>query len=388
MTAERLFLLSRDDWSLHRKGQLDQMRHQERVREAIRENLSDLISEESIILNREGRKVKVPIRTLEEVRFRFNRDKQSHVGQGDGTGQPGDSIGRAAPGAGQGFGAGDQPGEDIYEAEVSEEELAAIVFEGWELPDLKQKEPDLLPAERPVFDDIRKRGLMGNLDKKRTYLESLKRSLREGSASPTLRPEDLRFKTWNDKELPQSKAAVFAMMDTSGSMGTFQKWMARAFFHWMVRFLKTQYPHVETVFLAHHTEAMQVTEEQFFHRVESGGTRCSSVYELALQLIETRYSAQRYNLYAYHFTDGDNLTSDNEPTVELTQRLIERCNRVGYGEINPNARSNTLMQHMRIIKHPAFVTATFRSKEDIHPALKRFFSRSADSEGGSRHATH
>src|SRR5690606_41081337 len=167
----------------------------------------------------------------------------------------GDLIGRAAPGAGQGPGAGDQPGEDVYEAEVSEEELAAIVFEGWELPDLKQKEPDQLPAERPVFDDIRKRGLMGNLDKKRTYLESLKRTLREGGATPTLLPEDLRFKTWNDRELPQSKAAVFAMMDTSGSMGTFQKWMAREFFYWMVRFLKTRYPYVETVFLAHHTEA-------------------------------------------------------------------------------------------------------------------------------------
>lgn len=386
MTAKRLFLLSREDWSLHRKGELDQLRHQERVREAIRENLSDLISEESIILNRNGQKVKVPIRTLEEVRFRFNRDKQTHVGQGDGTARPGDVLGRASPGTGQGPGAGDQPGEDVYEAEVSEEELAAIVFEGWELPDLKHKEQDQLPAARPVFDDIRKRGLMGNLDKKRTYLESLKRSLREGSATPTFRPEDLRFKTWDEKELPQSKAAVFAMMDTSGSMGTFQKWMARAFFHWMVKFLKTRYPHVETVFLAHHTEAMQVTEEQFFHRVESGGTRCSSVYELALRLIETRYPAQRYNLYAYHFTDGDNLPSDNDPAVELTRRLIEKCNRVGYGEINPNARSNTLMQHMRSIQHPAFVTATFRSKEDIHPALKRFFSR-AGGEGGSRHAT-
>lgn len=385
MTAERFFLLSRDDWSLHRKGQLDQMRHQERVREAIRENLSDLITEESIILKQEGRKVKVPIRTLEEVRFRFNRDKQSHVGQGNGNSKPGDIIGRAAPapGAGRGLGPGDQPGEDIYEAEVSEEELAAIVFEGWELPDLKQKEQDQLSAEHPVFDDIRKRGLMGNLDKKRTYLESLKRSLREGKSSPTFRPEDLRFKTWNEKELPQSKAVVFAMMDTSGSMGTFHKWMARAFFHWMVRFLKTRYPHVETVFLAHHTEAMQVTEEQFFHRVESGGTRCSSVYELALKLINTRYPEQRYNLYSYHFTDGDNLTSDNEQTLQLTRRLIEKCNRVGYGEINPNDRSNTLMQHMRTIKHPVFVTATLRSKDDIHPALKQFFSRSAGNERGA-----
>ena len=97
MTAERLFFLSREDWSLHRKGELDQLRHQERVREAIRENLSDLISEESIILNRNGQKVKVPIRTLEEVRFRFNRDKQPHVGQGDGTANPATSSAGRPP---------------------------------------------------------------------------------------------------------------------------------------------------------------------------------------------------------------------------------------------------------------------------------------------------
>ena len=49
--AHPLFIVSEEDWSLHRKGYQDQMRHQEKVKEAIRENLPDLISEESIIMS-------------------------------------------------------------------------------------------------------------------------------------------------------------------------------------------------------------------------------------------------------------------------------------------------------------------------------------------------
>ena len=41
--------------------------------------------------------------------------------------------------------------------------------------------------------------------------------------------DDLRFKTWNDVEKPESKAVVLAMMDTSGSMGTFRKIYGKKF---------------------------------------------------------------------------------------------------------------------------------------------------------------
>lgn len=39
------FVVSREDWSLHRKGYQDQTRHQEKVKEAIKKNLPDLVSE-------------------------------------------------------------------------------------------------------------------------------------------------------------------------------------------------------------------------------------------------------------------------------------------------------------------------------------------------------
>ncbi len=41
--------LSRNDWSLHRKGPIDQARHNERVKEAIKGNLGQVVGEESLI---------------------------------------------------------------------------------------------------------------------------------------------------------------------------------------------------------------------------------------------------------------------------------------------------------------------------------------------------
>lgn len=47
----------------------------------------------------------------------------------------------------------------------------------------------------------------------------------------------------------------------------------------MTRFLRTKYETVDIEFIAHHTEAKVVPEEEFFSKGESGGTICSSVYK-------------------------------------------------------------------------------------------------------------
>ncbi|MBX6396162.1 MAG: DUF444 family protein, partial [Alicyclobacillaceae bacterium] len=111
------FTISKEDWSLHRKGFQDQQRHQEKVREAIRKNLADLITEESIIMTDGRQIVKVPIRSLDEYRFRFNYEKQAQGGTGDGKVKAGDVLardGQPGQGPGAGPGAGDQPGFDYY----------------------------------------------------------------------------------------------------------------------------------------------------------------------------------------------------------------------------------------------------------------------------------
>lgn len=379
MASERLFIVSREDWSLHRKGYEDQARHQQKVQEAIRKNLPDLVSDESIVLS-DGRKtVKVPIKSLDESRFVYNYNKKQHVGQGDGDSQVGDVLGvdpQAAKGPGKGKDAGDQPGEDVVDTEISIDQLEDMLFEELELPNLEQKQKEQLQSKEIVFTDIRKKGIMSNIDKKRTLIENLRRNANSGiSGIGGISPDDLRYKTWTEIIKPQSNAVILALMDTSGSMGSFEKYCARSFFFWMTRFLRRKYEHVEIIYVAHHTEAKEVTEDEFFTRGESGGTICSSAYQKALEIIDGRYPTAAWNIYPFHFSDGDNLTSDNERCVKLISQLMERCNMFGYGEVNQYNRSSTLMSAYKHIQDKKFMYSIIKEKGEVYKALTTFFSK-------------
>jgi uncharacterized protein len=376
-------VISKDDWSLHRKGQLDQQRHQEKVRDAIKNNLGEIISEEGIILSDGKKTVKVPIKSLEEFHFRFDFNKQKHTGQGSGESKVGDVLAREVPekGPGKGPGAGEDPGVDYYEAEVTFEELASILFQDLELPNLDSKKTPILTNDAIEFNDIRKQGIMSNVDKKRTILEAIKRNAVHGQKKlETITPEDLRFKTWEIKPRYESNAVVLAMMDTSGSMGNFEKYIARTFFFWMVQFLRSKYENVVIHFLSHHTEAKEVTEHEFFTKGESGGTRCSSVYSLALDIIKKNYNPADYNLYPFHFTDGDNIASDNENCVRLVNELLQYTNLFGYGEILRTQYTSTLMTaYKKGLKNDKFRGVTIRDKAEVYKTLKTFFSTSQQS---------
>lgn len=377
--TEPLFVVSKEDWSLHRKGYQDQARHQQKVREAIKENLPDLVSDESIITSNGKQIVKVPIRSLDEYRFVFNYNKKKHVGQGNGESQVGDVLGRdpqESQGPGKGEGAGDQPGIDYVEAEVDIAELERMLFEELELPRLEKKDKKTMTDNEIIFNDVRKKGIVSNIDKKRTILENLRRNARDGH--PTIggiSPDDIRYRTWNEVEKPHSNAVILALMDTSGSMGSYEKYASRSFFFWMTRFLRTKYEKVDIVFIAHHTEAKEVTEEEFFTRGESGGTICSSAYIKALEVIDSRYPPNEYNIYPIHFSDGDNLTSDNERCVRLIGELTKRSNMFGYGEVNQYNRSSTLMSAFKHIEDPKFMYYVIKEKNEIYLALKRFFQK-------------
>lgn len=378
MDEEKSFVIAEDDWSLHRKGYDDQRRHQEKVKDAMNKQLPDLITEENIVMSNGKRVVKIPIRSLDEYKIRYNHDKNKHAGQGEGDSEIGDVVAQdpnAKGKPGQGEGAGDQAGEDYYEAEVSLAELEEAFFKELTLPNLDEKEKDNIITTDIEFSDIRKTGLTGNIDKKRTMLEAYKRNALGGEASfAPIYPEDIRFKTWNEKVKPESKAVVIAMMDTSGSMGQWEKYMARSFFFWMNRFLNRNYETVDVEFIAHHTQAKVVSEQDFFSKGESGGTICSSAYRKALELIETKYSPERYNIYPFHFSDGDNLTSDNKRCLGLIDQLMEVSQMFGYGEVNQYNRSSSLMQAYKAIDHPKFRHYILRRKADVFHAMKEFFS--------------
>lgn len=356
------YYISQEDWSLHRKGEDDQRRHQQKIREAILNKLPELISNESLILSNGKSKVHIPIHSLEEFRFRYNYNKQQHVGTGQPTTKPGDKV-------------GDAPGEDWIDAEIEMDDIEPLLFATLELPHLLPKSPEQLNETDITFTDVRKSGIQSNLDLKRTLLETIRRHARSNQQPLQIKPDDLRFKTWHDIYRPHSNAVILAMMDTSGSMGQIEKYCARSFFFWMTRFLRTKYENVQIVFIAHHTKAKVVTEEQFFSRGESGGTICSSAYELANELINKDYPPSQYNIYPVHFSDGDNLLSDTSKCVAELQKLLNYSAIIGYAEVNPYNRTSTMMQAFKAVKNQRFLPVVIRDRNEVYKALVHIFGK-------------
>jgi sporulation protein YhbH len=373
--------LSKNDWSLHRKGPIDQARHNEKVKEAIKDNLANIVGEEAIITADGNKIVKIPVRSLDLPHFRFDPGRKQHVGQGQGGTRVGDVLGHepsGQAGAGRGAGAGQEPGIDYYEADITVDELAALVFADLGLPFLKPKGRQEVESEAVRYDDVRRRGIMSNLDKRRTIAENLRRNARTGRLGfQGLSMDDLRFKTWEKDVKYETNAVVIAMRDVSGSMGEFEKYITRSFYFWMVRFLRTKYNHVRIVFITHHTEAKEVDEQAFFNLGESGGTKVSSAYQLALDVVEERFNPTQWNIYPFHFSDGDNWGEvDNQRCLDLVNQLLERCNVFGYGEIQEGGRRSlsTLMSTFGDIEDERFIGVTIAGREEVYPALQRFFS--------------
>ena len=367
----------------------DRQRHRQKVREAVRENIADLIAEESIIGKNKDKVIKVPIRGVKEYRFIYG-ENSSGVGQGDGSSEKGQVIGKT-DGTGQGQGedkAGDQPGVDYYETDVTLEELVEIMFEDLELPDMERK------ILREVMSDriskrkgFRKAGIRIRLDKKRTVKSRIKRRLastgQDGDPADEeqrfpFRKEDLIYRHLVEDVRPESNAAVLCIMDTSGSMDTLKKYLARSFFFLLYQFVSTKYRNVEIAFIAHHTEGKEVTEEEFFYKGESGGTFISSGYNKALEVIQARYHPSLWNLYAFHCSDGDNFDSDNPAALKAAQELCELCNLFGYGEIKPLGSryyESSMLNIFRRLEAENFQTVLIERKEDIWPSFKTFMSK-------------
>src|SRR5262249_31731022 len=155
----------------------DRARHRMKVGEWIREKIADIMAEESIIGQNRDRVIKVPIRGIREYRFVYG-DNTPGVGQGNGDSESGQVIGKAHS---QGTGddkAGDQPGADYYETDVTLEELIDIMFEDLELPDLERKALRQIEAFRmSKRKGYRSVGIRVRLDKRRTARERSRRKM-------------------------------------------------------------------------------------------------------------------------------------------------------------------------------------------------------------------
>jgi uncharacterized protein len=373
----------------------DRLRHRQKVRESIRENIADIIAEESIIGKDRDRVIKVPLRGIKEYRFIYGENAPG-VGQGDGNAHQGQVVGKVGkdgPGKGEDR-AGDRPGVDYYETDVTLEELIEIMFEDLELPNLERRALREIAAERSTKrKGYRHVGIRARLDKRRTAKQRVMRRLASGGVeraeglapAPIEEParfpfhqDDLRYRHVEVETREESNAVVICVMDTSGSMDTMKKYLARSFFFLLYQFISTRYRNVEIVFIAHHTEALEVTEEEFFHKGESGGTFISSGYLKALEIVAERYHPSLWNIYAFHCSDGDNFDSDNPAALKAAQDLAEICNLFGYGEIKPLGSryyESSMLNVFRRLEAPNFHTVLIERKEDIWPSFKAFLAK-------------
>ena len=374
----RLTSISRQDWSFNRRGEQDSARHDEKVKQSIIDRLDQVVSDGSIITAdpRSKKTIKIPMRSLELPRFIYGEEKDG-VGSGDGTEQEGQIIGNK-PRPGKGKEAGDQPGEEYYETQLSIEEIQEMVFADLGLPRVKPKVAHDIETDHIKYDDVRKKRTTSNLDLGRTVMQNIMRNVQETGLPRihNIQSDDYRVRIWEEEKRPENSAVVIAMADISGSMGENEKYITRAFCWWAVSFLRSKYPKVDIVFLAHDTEAYEVNEEQFFTRGAGGGTKCSSANELALSIINERYPADRYNVYPLHFSDGDNWTGDdNAKCVNLVQQMLDSdVNQYAYIQIGKVSQSGLLNDYKKSLTDERFKGLIIDGKQDVLPALKKVFN--------------
>jgi len=390
-------IVNHPNWDLSERGKKDAERHRKKIDESIKKNVKDVISEESIITKKKGKKVKVPVKGLKDYRFIHGGPKGKSgdgegdgegAGQGEGKGKPGDVIGQGpkeGKGDGQSKKPGDQPGEDYLETEVDIDYLIELMFDDLGLPWIEEKtRASQLVPNGWKFETISKKGILPRVHKGRTMLEAIKRNelfareiedetkcshddalraltqskgdindaidiIKNNELDMSFDPyvmiedEDMRYKQIEEDFELHSNAVVIAMMDVSGSMDRDKKYLCRSLLFWLTEFLKKVYDNVDIKFVTHTTEAKVVDEETFFHKGESGGTYCWSAIEKAMYLIDTEYPVKEWNVYCVYVSDGDDW--DTKKTVRYIEELLKRkISMLSYNEVNPTAVDNSPYQ--------------------------------------------
>ena len=359
----------------------DHRRFKQIVRGKIKKNLRKYISHGEM-LGRKGKDiVTIPLPQIDIPRFKFGPKNQGGVGQGDG--EVGDVIGHGdeQPGEGQ---AGKDPGEHVLEVDVTLEELAKIMGEELELPNIEPKGKKSIESVKTRYSGIHTTGPESLRHFRRTYKEALKRSIASGNynpKNPIIIPirEDKRYRSWKETRLPESNALIILMMDVSGSMGDEQKELVRIESFWIDTWLRSQYKGIETRYIIHDAVAREVDRETFFHTRESGGTMISSAYKVCKEIIEADYDPSSWNIYPSHFSDGDNWSSDDSRmcTELLREYLLPWSNLFCYGQVESPYGSGQFLKDLKesFSGEEKLVWSEIPDREGIYQSIKDFLGK-------------
>ena len=380
-------------YDLFSRGARDWLRHNEKVRDAVKDTLPELLASSDLMTGSGSRTVAVPVKFLEHARLRL-ADSAVQQGAGQGRGEPGDVLqpGREEGGE-QGQAGGTNDGEIRFVVELKLDEIVDWLWEELKLPELKPKRSATMDQAEYIREGWDKRGARSRLDRRRTMKEAVKRHAIQGNGTSVVAEEpislvndDLRFRQLVKRPSPATNAAVIFALDVSGSMDEAQRRLAKQFFFFALQGIRRQYAKVETVFLAHAAQAWEFDESQFFQASSSGGTVTSSVARLALDVMETRYDPARYNVYFFYASDGENAAEDRDEARTTLAEIAEQVNYSGYCETGGVAtfrpRDTQLAEIFTELKGAGLAVGTshLASQDDVWGAIREFFTAQSQSD--------
>ena len=372
-------------YDLFSRGARDWLRHNQKVREAVKGSLPEILSGDDLLsAPGNNRNVMVPVKFLEHARFRL-AEPASQQGAGQGRGEPGDLL---QPGRQQGEHAqsgGTESGEIRFVVEMKLDEIIDWIWEELKLPDLKPKRTASMDEPDYVREGWDRRGARSRLDRRRTLKEAVKRRAVQENPVAIVN-EDLRFRQLVKRATPSTNAAVIFALDVSGSMDEAQRKLAKQFFFFALQGIRRQYAKVETVFLAHAAQAWEFEEREFFQASSSGGTVSSCVFQLGLDVMRSRYDPGRYNVYFFYASDGENAAEDREPAAAALRVLAAQTNYSGYVETGGVAtfrpRETQVAEVFNELKGAGLPVgmSQLSSQDDVWRAIREFFKEAENSD--------
>lgn len=407
------------------KSAVNRQRFIKRYKQQIKKAVADAISERSVTDISSGENVTIPSKDITEPFFHQGKGgKRQIIHPGNDQFSEGDRLPRPAGGAagsGKGDANADGDGSDDFVFAISKDEYLDLLFEDLALPNLQKNQLDKLVHYKNVRAGFRADGVPSNIDIVRSLRGSLarrvamtagkKRALAELehqlhaldlepvpepqqrlqlleqiavlntriAAVPFIDSVDLRFRHFQKKPEPTSKAVMFCLMDVSGSMDQPTKDMAKRFYILLYLFLSRSYNNVEVVYIRHHTQAKEVDEQEFFYSQETGGTIVSSALKLTHDIITKRYDPSQWNIYAAQASDGDNWTDDSAPCATLlANTLLPLVRYYAYIEITPRDHQSLWREYEKLLsQYDNIAIEHIKDLADIYPVFRQLFKKQA-----------
>lgn len=360
----------------------DHSRFNDVIRGIIKKNLKNYIKNGQFISKQGKNNISIPINRIELPHFRFG-DSENGVSQGSGN--KGDTINKSNdPKDKSAHKAGEDALEHSLEVDISLNDLADMLAQELSLPRIEKRGHNNLNTENNRYSGIHSNGPNSLKHFKSSYKNALKRQIVMGiydDKNPKIIPikEDMRYRSIKQVNKPQSNAVIIYMMDVSGSMGDEQKEIVRIESFWIDTWLRRNYDGIECRYIIHDAMAKEVDKETFFHTKESGGTMISSAYRLCADIIDNDYPPDQWNIYPFHFSDGDNWSVDDTRLCVglLKKRILPLVNQFSYGQVESPYGSGQFIKDLReqIRGSVRLVLSEIKDKDSIYLSIKDFLGQ-------------